>query len=422
MAALSDLSTLQKYLPFLSVLGDLARSILQGLLPVFVVILFSIVLHWVMDSVARKLERRKTQSSVQQEIFKWYFMYQIANVYLLLLAGSIFDSLESAIDNPASILRLISESLPSVSVFFINFIITTWLGGVPLILLQAAPSGTLAFYRMCFNPQRITRPMLKNGPFAPYEVEYGTALPDLLYVLCIVLLYWVIAPIILIFAAFFFYSSYLAFKYQFIFANVRSYESGGQFFYGLYAYSMTGLLAASVLFMAYMGIKEGALQAPLMVPLPFIIIYCWRYTEKQYKVMSLNMPFDTAVKEDEGHGNTDAAAHRAMIDSFQVEFLKQPNITGPAVVYPYPHRIFDIPLLDSYGALNNVYVEDIPEGMDPAVYIQHLRSGSLESYEAPEVRLFPKDVEHGGGGSFNSSRNGTGKETVSAMHNMAGAK
>ena len=32
------------------------------------------------------------------------------------------------------------------------------------------------------------------------QVEYGTTLPDLLYVLCIVLLYWVIAPVILLFA------------------------------------------------------------------------------------------------------------------------------------------------------------------------------------------------------------------------------
>lgn len=414
MAALSDLSTLQKYLPFLSVLGSLARSILQGLLPVFVVILFSIVLHMVMDFIARKVEKRKTHSSVQQEIFKWYFMYQIANVYLLLLAGSIFDSLESAINDPASIVTLISQSLPSVSVFFINFIITTWLGGVPLILLQAAPTGTLAFYRMCFNPLRVTRPMLKNGPFAPYEVEYGTALPDLLYVLCIVLLYWVIAPVILIFAAMFFFSSYMAYKYQFIFVTIRSYESGGQFFYGLYAYSMTGLLAASVLFMAYMGIKEGALQAPLMAPLPFIIIYCWRYTEKQYKVMSYNMPFDTAVKADEGHSNTDAVVHQAMIDSFEVEFLKQPNITGPAVVYPYPHRIHDIPLLDSYGSLNDVYVEDIPEGLDPELYIQQLRSNS--GYQAPG------GVLGGGVSAQDMEQGGLVKPTVSAMHNVAGAK
>ncbi len=38
-----------------------------------------------------------------------FFMYQLANVYLILLAGSVFDSLEDAISDPASIINLIGE-------------------------------------------------------------------------------------------------------------------------------------------------------------------------------------------------------------------------------------------------------------------------------------------------------------------------
>jgi hypothetical protein len=345
-------------------------------------------------------------------------MYQIANVYLLLLAGSIFDSLEEAINDPASILRLISSSLPSVSVFFINFIITTWLTGAPLILLQAAPSGLLAFYRICMKPERLTRPMLKNGPFAPYEVEYGTALPDLLYVLCIVLLYWVITPVILVFAAAFFFTSYMAYKYQFIFVTIRSYESGGQFFYGVYAYSMTGLLTGTVLFIAYMGVKEGVLQAPLLVPLPFLIIYCWRYTEKQFKVMSVNMPFDTAVKaDDDVSSNAAHDAHEKLLGSFTEEFLKQPNIVGPAVVYPYPHRILGVPLLNPHGALNEVYAEDIPAGMDPAVYIEQLQ---VSRYTSPAFHS--GDAEAGADAAergLAQADDKSGGSTRSALHNVA---
>jgi len=171
VAALSNLDNLQKYLPFLSVLGATSRAVLQGLLPVIVLLLFSLVVHLIMDTIARHVERRKTQSAIQLEIFKWYFMYQIANVYLLLLAGSVFDSLESAIDNPASIIDLISAALPKQSVFFVNYILTSWLGCVPLILLQIVPTLLLAMYRCCFNSDRVTRPMLKGGPFFPYEVR-----------------------------------------------------------------------------------------------------------------------------------------------------------------------------------------------------------------------------------------------------------
>jgi hypothetical protein len=334
-------------------------------------------------------------------------MYQIANVYLLLLAGSIFDSIEEAVDKPASILRLISAALPNVSTFFINFIITTWLGGIPLILLQAVPSLTLALYRMFISPDRMTRPMLKNGPFFPYEVQYGTVLPDNLYVLCIVLLYWVISPVILLFASAFFFTSYMAYKYQYVFVNIRSYESGGQFFYGVYAYAMTGLLTGTVLFIAYMGVKEGVLQAPLLAPLPFIIIYAWRYTERQFKVMSANMPFDTAVKaDDDGSSHAAHDAHEKLLTSFNEAFLKQPNIVGAAVVYPYPHRILNVPLLNRHGALNDVYVEDIPEGMDPAEYVKQLQ---VSNYQGPDQAVKSDTTDDSGHGTAT---------TTSALHNV----
>ena len=70
VAALSNLSTLQHYAPWLK-LGDITKSILEGLLPVLVMMLFSMLLHWIMDYVARGVEKRKTQSAVQMEIFKW---------------------------------------------------------------------------------------------------------------------------------------------------------------------------------------------------------------------------------------------------------------------------------------------------------------------------------------------------------------
>lgn len=139
-------------------------------------------------------------------------------------------------------------------------------------------------------------------------MTYGNTLPYLLYVLCVVQLYWVISPVLTFFATGFFFTSYTAYKYMFAFVTIRAYESGGLFFYGLYRYSMTGLLAANVLFITYMGIKQGAVQAPLLAPLPFIILYCWRYTEKKYKVMSQTIPYDTAVRDDDDRVNNNSDA------------------------------------------------------------------------------------------------------------------
>lgn len=46
-------------------------------------------------------------------------------------------------------------------------------------------------------------------------------------------------------------------------------------------------------------------------------------------------------------------------------------------MHPYPHRINNIPLLDPHGSIDDIYVDNIPEGVDPVQYINSL------SYQAP---------------------------------------
>ena len=187
-------------------------------------------------------------------------MYQLANVYLLLLAGSLFDSLNDALSDPASVLRLISSALPSVAVFFMNFILTAWLAGLSITLLRPVAPLKLAWLRLrnscrggtdvegpavslgggaavggdddddnrrraalfadepaspC-DSLRLTRRQLVSpaagGPLAPFEIDYGALLPNALYIMCIALLYWVIAPMVLPFAAGFFFCAELLYR------------------------------------------------------------------------------------------------------------------------------------------------------------------------------------------------------------------
>lgn len=92
-------------------------------------------------------------------------MYQIANVYLMLLAGSLFNALNDAIANPASIIFLIGKALPSVSIFFINLLLTQLLSGFPGLLLRIGPLIVYKLYRGIFGEKALTRRIL-------VEVQY----------------------------------------------------------------------------------------------------------------------------------------------------------------------------------------------------------------------------------------------------------
>ena len=120
-----------------------------------------------------------------------YFGYQLANVYLTLLTGSMFNALADAIANPASIIRLLAAALPSVSVFFSNYIITEILTSTTGELLQLVPMLIFNVYKRVLGERTLTQRTLLDGPLAAAEVDYGEMLPNILFVTCIVLTYMV---------------------------------------------------------------------------------------------------------------------------------------------------------------------------------------------------------------------------------------
>lgn len=399
-------------------------------------------------------------------------MYQIANIYLLLFAGSIWDSLAEAIENPKAILSLISAALPKVSIFFINYIITIWLSGIPYKMIRRFCAIQYLYYRSFTSSRALTRRMLKcaEGPFGETRVNYGTELSDILYVLCVVMLYWVIAPIVLILATGLFWCWYFTWKYQYVFVITRTFESGGLFWYKIYRYSMLGLMAGTITFMAYMGIKEGISQGPLLMPLPIIIYLSWRYTEKCFRNQSKNLAFGMALRpekewnsseiigleeaqtvrssgvsiehthtldrnplrrslhsdtivdapnapEDAHHGHTlnstsntstGSTTSNSVLLKFRENFMKQPNLMFPPRIYPYPYRLYNTPLLDQYGALNEIYLDDIPEGVDPATIFPEAGAASYTHLSA----VLASDHSHSGSRNAHQSRTSASAELM----------
>eukprot|EP01039_Chlorochromonas_danica_P003852 gene3852-4209_t len=354
IAGLSNLSELAQYMPFLNSLDDGAYAFLQGILPVVVMMIFLSLVPYAMSLISTFVERRKTISGVQEQVFQWFFLYQIANVYLLLLAGSAVTSVSAIIDDPANVLYTISTALPTTSVFFMNYIITTALTGITTNYLQFWSLLYFVVVRIFYPGDRLTRRKLVEGPLAKISVNYGATLPEGLYVLTIFLLYWVIAPCTVYLAWGYFGAGYLCWKYQMLYVVERNFESGGKFWYGLYTYSMVALLASTVTMIAYMSIKQGVSQAPALLPLLPIIIYQWKRTEGRYKALSMITPYSVAVQADV------KAQAEGTVDAFNENYLKQPCLISPTRVFPYPYRIDAIPLLDDRGCLNEIYLSDEP--------------------------------------------------------------
>jgi hypothetical protein len=71
IAAVSNLENLETYLPFISDLDSASYALLEGLLPVIIMIVFLALIPIIMVAVATYVEKRKTYSQVQKEVFGW---------------------------------------------------------------------------------------------------------------------------------------------------------------------------------------------------------------------------------------------------------------------------------------------------------------------------------------------------------------
>lgn len=352
IATISQLAFLGQYLPFVKDLDPLSYSILAGVLPVVILSIFLGILPILFKLVAVYFERRKTEGDVQRMVFGWYFAYLLANVYLTLLSGSLASTFSTVAANPASVVDMLGASLPAVSLFFINYLISQVFLGIPLLLLRIAPLVKWNVFLRLTNQKKLTRRQLQEGPLADQMLDYGTTTPLIMYIILIVQLYWVITPLITIIAIAYFGGLYTAYKYQLLYIFVPKTESGGQLWYAVYYRLNVGLLVASIAMISYMGIKLGPAQTTLLIPLPFIIVIAWLFTESQYLQLSLNMSYSQASVID-----SDTKHMAALKLSFTDNFYRQECVSAPHGQV-LPHREGDVPLLDEKGELSKVYQID----------------------------------------------------------------
>lgn len=200
--------------------------------------------------------------------------------------------------------------------------------------------------------------MLFEGPLTDEPINYGTTIPTVIYIAFVALIYWVIAPILLVIAASFFFLSYLSYKYLYVNVIVRKYESGGKFWYGIYYYSMVGLMISVITIVGLLALKQGVAQVFSLVPLFIVIIISWRYTEKCFKQSSLDLPMSSAVAHDKKYD--------VKTLGFTNEYITQRNATNSVLHQPIPYHIGSIPLVEK-GRVSDVYyssddslVESIP--------------------------------------------------------------
>eukprot|EP01090_Pellita_catalonica_P013094 TRINITY_DN3029_c0_g2_i1.p1 TRINITY_DN3029_c0_g2~~TRINITY_DN3029_c0_g2_i1.p1 ORF type:complete len:377 (-),score=47.62 TRINITY_DN3029_c0_g2_i1:625-1698(-) len=202
-----------------------------------------------------------------------YYIFLLFNVlFVSTIGGTITNVLHKLVSNPSlrEIVTLLSASLPSQSVFFLNYLLALTFGRVTLELLRFGElflvlsdflfrySGIWLILEQCLcccRRKYLLTPSEKNEIRKCDVFEYGRRVAQDLLIFTIAITYSTMAPLILPLGLLYFAFKYVVSKYNFINAFARKYESGGEVFDYIWGKILIGLLIFQLTMLGVFGIN-----------------------------------------------------------------------------------------------------------------------------------------------------------------------
>ncbi|PHH62721.1 hypothetical protein CDD81_6790 [Ophiocordyceps australis] len=270
---IAQVSTL-KTLPGLTWLDKIPKPILgvvSGLLPSVALSILMSLVPVIMRFCAKK-SGEPTLSRVELFTQNAYFVFQIIQVFLV---QTVFNAASTAlvqiVQNPGSVFEILGKTLPTTSNFYISYFIVQGLTISVGVLTQVV--GMFIF--------RILYKFLAGTPRAMYTkwttlsaILWGSLLPVYTNIICISLVFSVIAPIILFWSTLGLALFYFAYRYNVFFVSESSVDTQGLIYPRALKQLFTGIYLAEICMVGLFAVVKAPGPAVLMAAfLVFTILF-----------------------------------------------------------------------------------------------------------------------------------------------------
>lgn len=263
---------------------------------------------------------------------------QVVNVLLVVtIAGTVFTSISEIIHSPTSIINLLATSLPTVSTFFVNYLILQAFMGAVIELVQLSNLAVriLALRYFTRTPRAI---FMRCHPRA---LRYGTAFPQLALVFSIGMVFATIAPMVITFAVLYYAIFYFVYLHQIHQYYTVSCQTAGLFYWKAMHHIFIGLiiqqLTVAGLFLLRKSLAAGFISLFILATTFFIK---W-HIQRTYDPLVYNLPMSkigltnvvksaaTRCEFVDAH-DTDAAMGRRKPTMVVQHSYLHPSLTTPA--------------------------------------------------------------------------------------------
>jgi len=312
VSSFSNVEGLVQILPFLQ--GPIDKypwfsNFMAQLAPLILVVFLSLLPHILLFFV--KFEKPIEIASMQHPslLSKLAAFTIIQTFFISTISGSLFESIQDILDNPASAVAIVATALPAQSAYFIQLIIVQNLLALGIELLRISPIvqewigilvKKLAGYDLT-EKERNTSFMGIRDIADPLEYYFGRELGMKTCLIMMVLyVYGCMSPLTAYFTLAIFLLIAMGFRNQFIYIYPIANDSGGRLWLNFTQISVTCMIAAQVILCAVLFLKGGIVAGPLMVPLIVITFLFHIYFKKRHYMVTNFLPLgDCAAKDKE---------------------------------------------------------------------------------------------------------------------------
>jgi hypothetical protein len=253
-------------------------------------------------------------SEVDASLFTKLCVFQVFQMFFVAaVAGSIITELFRLIDQPRLVFFFLGSTIANQSMTFITFTITQCCVDMSLFLLRVSPVLIDLCYRIV-APKSAKLPTPKDW-MGIYPINFCTDL-DPAYnlaqqylVFVFLLVFAPIAPLISVFAGFFFVTSEIAYKRYFFFVNRHRWattNSMGVFWPPLYQFIVGALLVAQATLIGLLSLKSagyGPIVISCLLPFGTLCFHWYAVSLSGLPRAAANLPLDKCCDIDDDRRN-----------------------------------------------------------------------------------------------------------------------
>jgi hypothetical protein len=229
-SAFSNLRNVQetwKAFHFIAKFPDWLVSILQGILPPVLVIILLALLPVILRFLT-SFQGAPTGMSVELDVQGYYFAFLFVQLFLIItIASSIFNVFQEISQDPTQIAYILATNIPRAANYFFSYLILQALSVSSGALAQVAQIAVWFLLRPILDNtarQKFNRQLNLN------TVQWGTFFPVYTNLACIGLIYSIISPLVMVFNIITFSLFWVTYRYQTLYVNKFSFDTGGLLF------------------------------------------------------------------------------------------------------------------------------------------------------------------------------------------------